>query len=182
MEFKNATLPEALSAFVLIIKNYQEKKYLPACSSLGFFSKVVPFFCGLLLKNITFRITKGGRTFVAKEGNKVVGTVSVEFNPAVLCIDKMFPEELLRIRNEGRGFAYIGSFAINTTRTRTRTCMIMMRELETFLRSRKVEVGLCVVNPSHCGLYQRIGFKVIARTSKMDGLDNAVAVLLAIHS
>jgi len=180
MEFKNATLPEALSAFVLIIKNYQEKKYLPACSSLGFFSKVVPFFCKLLLKNITFRITKGGRTFVAKEDNKVVGTMSVEFNPAVLCIDKMFPEELVAIRSKGVSFAYIGSFAVSSRKTRT--CMLMMRQLETFLRSRKVGVGLCVVNPSHCGLYQKLGFQEVARTSGMDGLDNAVAVLLAIHS
>ncbi len=180
MEFKNATLLEALSAFILIIKNYQGKNYLPACYTFGFFSKVIPFFLKLVWKNITFMITKGGQTFVTKESSKVVGTMSVEFNPAVLSIDKIFPEELMKIRKEEVSFAYIGSFAICSKKPRT--CLQMIREVENILRSKNTKLGICVVNPSHCSLYERLGFQVIARRETMNGLANAEAVLLTIHS
>lgn len=180
MELKSATFLEALSAFILLIKNYQEKKYLPSGLSIQFFYKVIPYFCILLWKYIIFKATKGGETFVTKEDDKVVGTMTVEFNSAVLCIDKIFPEELSRIRHEAASFAYIGSFAIRSKNSRM--CLRMIREVENILRDRKIEVGICVVNPSHCSLYEKLGFTAVAKRENMGGLSNATAVLLVIHA
>lgn len=180
MELKSATFLEALSAFILLIKNYQEKKYLPSSLSIQFFSKVIPYFCVLMWKYITFKATKGGETFVAKEGDRVVGTMTVEFSSSIPCVEKIFAQEMKNLRIEASSFAYIGSFAIRSKNSRT--CLRMIREVENILRWRRIEVGICVVNPSHCSFYEKYGFKVIAQRENMEGLSNATAVLLVIHA
>ena len=182
MEIKKASIWKAIQAFLLVVKNYQAKGYIPSHTTFKTFFVLFVRFCTFMMKTAFFKFSDGGYTLVAVEDGKVVGTVSLEFNPSTLCIDKLFPKELNAIRSNGKTFVYFGSFAIMEEYNCTRTSMRMLKEQWNLLKSQGTEVGICVVNPCHCKLYQRFGFRVIATSSSMPGLSQAPAVLLAINA
>lgn len=182
MEFKKASPAEALQAFKLVVKNYQSRGYLPTDPTLKTFILLTARFCAFIWKVVSFSVSNGGYMLVAIEDRKVVGTVTLEFDPSTLPIDSLFPKEMKELRASGKSFAYFGSFAISEEYSCTRTSMRMLREQWRLLKERRTEVGICVVNPCHCNLYRRIGFKVLAISAEMPGLSQAPAVLLAFNT
>lgn len=181
VEFKVANTREAIGAFRLVVKNYQKKGYLPSGNLISFFL-VLARLCAFMWKTTCFKIWKDGFVLVAVESSKVVGTVTLEFNPSRLSIDRLFPNELKEIRSCGCSFVYFGSFAIDEEYNCTRTSMRMLKEQWRLLKERGTEFGVCVVNPCHSALYERFGFRVIATSDAMPGLSQAPAVLLAVSA
>lgn len=182
MEIKKASLWEAVQAFLLVVNNYRKKGYIPSPPTLRNIFSLFTRFCVFIAKTVFFMFSDGGYTLVATEEKKVIGTVSLEFNPGRLSIDKLFPKEMNSLRASGQTFVYFGSFAVDEEYNCTRISMRMLKELWDLLRDRGTEVGICVVNPCHSGLYRRFGFRVIATSGSMPGLSHAPAVLLAINA
>lgn len=182
MEFKKASPTEALQAFQLVVKNYQSRGYLPTAPTPKTLLLLTARFCAFIWKMISFSISDSGYMLVAIENHKVVGTVTLEFDPSTLCVDSLFPKELTELRESGKSFVYFGAFAISKEYSCTRTSMRMFKEQWRLLRERGTEVGICVVNPCHCNLYKRFGFRVLAISAEMPGLSQAPAVLLAFHA
>lgn len=182
MEIKKASLWEAVQAFFLVVKNYRAKGYIPSPPTIKNVFTLFTRFCVFIAKTTCFMFSDGGYTLVATEESKVVGTVSLEFNPRKLSVDKLFPREMNSLRTSGQTFVYFGSFAVDEEYNCTRISMRMLKELWDLLSVRGTEVGICVVNPCHSSLYRRFGFRVIATSDFMPGLSQAPAVLLAINA
>lgn len=182
MEFKKASPREALMAFQLVVKNYQSRGYLPTDPTLKTLTLLTARFCAFIWKMIRFSISDIGYMLVAIEDRKVAGTVTLEFNPSALSIDTLFPKEMTELRSSGKSFVYFGAFAVSKEYSCTRTSMRMLREQWRLVKERGTEVGICVVNPCHCNLYRRLGFKILAISAEMPGLSQAPAILLAFNA
>jgi hypothetical protein len=181
MEIRGVTtLTEAFMAFVLVIKNYQKKGYIPN-PSLKTFCVLIARFCAFMWKTVTLWRTGAGCVVVAKDKNTIVGTMTIELNPPSLCIDKLFPKELEEIRACGSSFAYFGAFAISCENNRSRTSVRMLRSAEKFLVERNINIGICVIHPNHRRFYEHRGFYFVAQKENMPGYKEAPALLMAIN-
>jgi len=179
MIIKRACLGEELSAFILVVKNYQKKGYLSDFLTWKGFSAIVMRCMAHIWKIFSFRNNQKGCIIIAKEHDRVIGTVTVEFNPTHTPIDCLFPVELALIRESS--FVYIGSFAVASTHHCTRLSLRMLRHLWSLIQERTVEQGVCVVNPDHCKFYERFGFHTVSISEEMPGLSCAPAALMVIH-
>jgi hypothetical protein len=167
-------------AFVLVIKNYQKKGYIPN-PSLKTFCVLIARFCAFMWKTVTLWRTGAGCVVVAKDKNTIVGTMTIELNPPSLCIDKLFPKELEEIRACGSSFAYFGAFAISCENNCSRTSVRMLRSAEKFLVERNINIGICVIHPNHRRFYEHRGFYFVAQKENMPGYKEAPALLMAIN-
>jgi len=179
MIIKRACVGEALSAFVLVVKNYQKKGYLSDFLTWKGFLTIVMRFISHVWKMFSFRHGYGGCIIVAKEHGRVIGTVSVEFNPTHTPIDRLFKAQLATIRESS--FVYIGSFATAPSYHCTRLSLRMLRHLWSLIQERTIEQGVCVVNPDHCKFYERFGFHTVSISEEMPGLSCAPAALMVIY-
>ena len=90
---REASHVDALFAFFLLVRNYVAMGYLPIAPSIENFKKYRKILLGFLKKE-----DATDKTLVAKEGAKVVGTISYWVRDGVLPIETMFAKELLNIR------------------------------------------------------------------------------------
>jgi len=171
---REASMGDALSAFFLLVGNYIEKEYLPLTPSL----KNIKKYCKIL-KSFLEKKDENNRTLVAKDGTRVVGTISYCVRSEKLPIESMFALELAQIRTQCPLLAYIGLFATNKEYSCTRLAVRMMRDVEKKCRGLGATGAVCVVNRSHVEFYTNHGFKEVAELPAMEGLtEKARAVLL----
>lgn len=175
----HANLVESVQACILIVRNYRRKGYLGA-TTLRTSLLVAKYLYSFLCKMFLYRDSRKGCMFIAKENNHVVGTLSVDFNPTKLPIDKMFPKEMKSLYRTA-SFVYIGSFAVDATYNCTRLSFRILKEVWTLVTNRGYNQVICVINPDHCKFYSRFGFRTIAIKENMSGLSSAPAALMAIN-
>ena len=177
----NASLVDAVQAFILIVRNYQKKGYIPSAMSWKNVRILCSRFCDYIGKAKTFNQDPSqGEIVVVKKFGIVVGTICVWFNPAHTPIDNLFPDELARLRNSTARFVYLGSFAIASKYNCTRLSLRMLRDIWETIEAKGIENGVCVVHPDHVKIYERFGFRVEAISENMLGLAQAPATLMVI--
>jgi hypothetical protein len=174
---QKASFIDALLAFYLLAKTYKEEGYLPTKFTAESLKKYWVMFLGFFKSNKT--------TLVAKQGKRVVGTISycVGTNfPA----EEMFPVELANLRKQHL-LAYIGAFAADK-KIRKNLAITSHKELPGHLLMEEVEARcsklgatgvVIVVNTHHVAVHRRKGFQQVATAANMDGLtEKAKAILL----
>lgn len=171
---QEASVIDALSAFFLLVRNYVKMEYLPitpTLRNLAWYRKILVSF----LKKVDAR----DKTLVAKDGRRVVGTISYCVGKEKLPIDSMFAAELASLRKECPLLAYIGLFATSPEYSCTRLAVRMMRDVEKKCRALGATGAVCVVNRHHVEFYTNHGFIEVAELPEMEGLTSkARAVLL----
>lgn len=177
---ERASMCDAIMAYTLLIINYRKKGYV----SLPHTWKSLCTFSGrardYILKVHKFnRDPSQGQVVVAKKLGVVVGTVCVECNPAKTPIDHIFPDEMRELLTSGEKFIYLGSFAVASKYKCTRLSLRMLRQVWSMVKTREINIGICVVHPDHVSFYENFGFSKIAE-AMMTGLDHAPAALLVI--
>lgn len=175
LKIKIATREEAEQGFKLMVPKYQGMGYIPHDDH-----SVQLRHTEYLAKLDSMEKGQDGWVLVAKDDNKVVGTVMVEFGTRKLCIEELFPETLRLLRSVGTKFVYFGSFAIADDYNCTMLSMQMIQELDSLLRG--AQIGLCVVSRKHQRRYERCGFVFVARKDNMTGYQEAEANLMSIRA
>jgi hypothetical protein len=175
IEIKVATTQEEVeAAFFLWMRNYQEKGYLP--SSIGF--RIVELMrLGCITKWNEFKEHNTGFVLVVKDGESVVGTLTVEFDSDKLPVADLFPEVINKLRATSSKLVYFGSFAIKKEQPGISLLVGIFRKLDELLKD--AELGICVVNPCHLNIYRRMGFVTEDERENMPGLHNAKAILMS---
>jgi predicted N-acetyltransferase YhbS len=181
MVIKRASLVDAVEAFILVVRNYRKKGYIDSRITIGNLCALCMRLHSYLWKIFSFRDAQRGYVIVAKKNERVVGTISVEFNPTKLPFEKLFLCELAEIRS-GAPFVYIGSFAVDASCNCTRLSLKMLRIVWKEMQSLETQIGICVVNPNHCTFYEHFGFYTVAIKENMPGLEKAPAALMAIRA
>ena len=183
MQHKKATLAEAFQGFRLVVRNYQQRGYLPRQKTL---KGVFVLFARLLVwlyEILQFKVTGNGCVFVAKDEKKVVGTITIYFNPKNI---PLFNEEYRGIKAQSSKIAYLGSLATADSCRCTMTSIQMMGVVKKFLEESRIRTMVWIVHPNHAEFYrkyfQRSGYKFFPEAhGSMPGLDNAPAVLIAVQ-
>lgn len=177
---ERAGLFEAVLAFILMAKNYQNKGYFSSSLTWINIRTLYGRFHDYIARVRMFNQDPSkGQVVVAKKYGLVVGTVSFSFNPDVTPCDKIFPDEMNSLRQSGQSFVYLGSFAVSTSYVCTRLSLRMLRAVWNTAKLRGVDLGVCVVHPHHSAFYKRFGFTEIA-SSTIPELDHAPAALLVV--
>lgn len=178
MEFrKTSSLAEAFICFRLVVHSYQQRGYLPNTKTVNGALVLLARFIVWVREMVRFKMG-GGYVFVAKDKEKILGTIMVYFSPKKI---PLFGKEFAELRAKSSKIAYLGSFATIESCKCTRTSLKMMQEVKKELLARGIESALCIVHPDHVGLYKRYGFVTKASRKAMPGLKNAPAVLIAVH-
>jgi hypothetical protein len=122
--------------------------------------------------------------FVAVVRGAIAGTISYTLDgPAGLHVDGDFPEEVRRVRAEGRRLAASWRIAVRRDVRRDRRVVLGLIEqaLESAVRV-GVETVLCTFNPRHERTYARLlRFERVALSAETRGLANAPAVLMRLE-
>lgn len=169
---REASLVDTFAACLLLVANYVKKGYLPE-PSLDGLSKYWK-----VLRSLFAKKNANKQTIVARDGSRVVGTISYYIG-ASFPIETMFPEELALLRKKYK-LAYAGFFAINKEYRCTRLAVRMILEAQKRCTDQGATGEVCVVNPCHVKFYLSHGFHVVKEISQMEGLEKgARAVLLA---
>jgi predicted N-acetyltransferase YhbS len=177
---QRASIIDGVLAFVLLAKNYQRKGYFRLFSLVDLCT-LARRFCDFVARVHLYNLDPlKGQVVVAKRNNRVIGTVSLSFNPDTTPIDMIFPDELMSLRQSGKSFVYLGGFAVCASVRCTRLSLRMLREVWSTSQTRGIDVGICVVHPDHSGFYKRFGFTELA-TSIIPELDHAPCALLVIQ-
>jgi hypothetical protein len=177
---ERASVFDGVMAFILLMINYRKKGYFPTKITWKNICTLLDRFCEYMNRVHMFFLDQShGQVIVAKKYGIVVGTVSAWFNPRITPIDDIFPKELASLRNSGKSFVYLNSFAVASPYKCTRLSLRMLRIIWSMAQHRKTDVGICVVHPDHRTFYERFGFKLIA-SSVIPELGDAPAALLVI--
>lgn len=170
---REASVLDTLSAFFLLVRNYVRMGYLTITPSVENFKKYRKILLNFLKKS-----DERDKTLVAKDGKRVVGTISYCVGEE-LPIESMFASELAQIRTQCPLLAYIGLFATSHEYSCTRLALRMMRDVEKKCIALGANGAVCVVNRTHVEFYTNQGFTEVAELPAMEGLtEKASAVLL----
>lgn len=181
MVLKSATLVEAVQAFVLLEINYRKKNYIPNTFVLNDICRTFLRFIIFLGDSTIFWSKSKTTILVVNENRKVIATVSVSCNKKKLCIENLFGKNIRELRRTTSSNVYFGKFAIAEQYIGTRMCVRILRELIERTKALDIEMGICVVHPHHCRLYERMGFFFKASSEIMPGMSKeAKAVLMFI--
>lgn len=177
---ERASMCDAIMAYILLMINYRKKGYVSLPKTWKSLRTFCSRACAYIQKVHKFNHDPlKGQVFVAKKNGVVVGTVCVECNPTKTPIDHIFPDELKELRSSNQPFIYLGSFAVASKYKCTRLSLRMLRQVWSMVKTKDINVGICVVHPDHVSFYKSFGFSLVAE-SMMIELDHAPAALLVI--
>ena len=128
------------------------------------------------------QVSSSGRTFVARDAEGAVGTMTIGLDgDSNLLADELFPEEVQGIRALGHGICEFTKLAMDRRARSPRLLASLFHVAYAYAyRIKKLRYLLIEVNPRHVSYYEAmLGFKVIG-ASRHNTRVNAPAVLLAL--
>jgi len=157
--------------FRLLASNYQTRGYEPAS--------------GKPLRFTPFHALPETTVFVAKQGRKVVGTLSLVPDNAILGLpmESVYASEIKSLREDGRNLVEVTSLADRelSIRESVPVLVTLIRVMAQFAAGQGAHTWVITVNPRHRPFYERImGFIPIGPRKAYPAVQNHPADALAV--
>jgi hypothetical protein len=170
------TKKELEEAFALVYKEYAQRGYIPK----HYKSK---------LRLSLFNALPTTTTFVAKQGRRVVATVTlIPDSPLGIPMDKIYKREVDRLRRKGRNIAEVSQLSIDSKlfppgwfsmfnfAKLIFVFKLFKLVLDYALYVNKVSDFCIVINPQHQYLYKFLGFEVLGGFRYYGSVNRAPAI------